>query len=289
MNPMRPFNFNNVHEDGFTLVELLVVLATIGILAVLLLPAIAGTKPNSQAFQCLENQRQLTIGWRMYAEDNSDKLVPNGDQQHPLYGTLPTDLRLQSGGLWYQWAPGSMQTTFLYQTNYLLVSALYPYVKTINVYKCPADFSNFTFPVSPHTRSYSMNCYLSPIIGNGTQAHPDGSWTSVGLDGTRNFFRDSDLVQPGPSTTFVLIDENERSINDSYFISDPTQGNYWQDIPAIRHSGACVLSYADGRSEMKRWTDSNILGFKGVTGPIGGAPNSTDAAWLQARATSFTK
>jgi hypothetical protein len=40
---------------------------------------------------------------------------------------------------------------------------------------------------------------------------------------------------------------------------------------------------------MKRWTDSAILGFKGSQGPISGVPNSTDAAWLQARATSFIK
>jgi Tfp pilus assembly protein FimT len=42
-------------------VELLIVLATVAVLAVMLLPAIAGTKPSSQAFQCLENQRQLTL------------------------------------------------------------------------------------------------------------------------------------------------------------------------------------------------------------------------------------
>src|SRR5450432_3021879 len=74
---MRSFIFNKACEDGFTLVELLVVMATAGILAMLLLPAIAGTKPNSQAFQCLENQRQLTLAWQMYAADNTDLLAPN--------------------------------------------------------------------------------------------------------------------------------------------------------------------------------------------------------------------
>ena len=57
---------------GFTLVELAVVIATVAVLAALLLPALAGTRPNAQAFQCLENQRQLILAWQMYAQDNSD-------------------------------------------------------------------------------------------------------------------------------------------------------------------------------------------------------------------------
>jgi prepilin-type processing-associated H-X9-DG protein len=85
-------------------------------------------------------------------------------------------------------------------------------------------------------------------------------------------------------------DENEYSINDGYFVSDPAQGNAWQDIPASRHDGGCVLSYADGHSEMKRWTDTKILNYKGTFGGlILGDPNSSDAAWLQARATFLIK
>jgi len=62
---------------GFTLIELCVVLATVAVLAAVLLPALADTKPNSQAFQCLNNQRQIMLAWQMYAADNSDLLPPN--------------------------------------------------------------------------------------------------------------------------------------------------------------------------------------------------------------------
>ena len=51
--------FKTSRHDGFTLIELLVVGATVGMLALLLLPALAATKPDSQSFQCLENERQL--------------------------------------------------------------------------------------------------------------------------------------------------------------------------------------------------------------------------------------
>jgi len=62
---------------GFTLVELGVVIATLAIMVAVLLPALAGTRPNAQAFQCLENQRQLILAWQMYAQDNNDILPPN--------------------------------------------------------------------------------------------------------------------------------------------------------------------------------------------------------------------
>src|SRR5674476_1513181 len=106
MNPTRTFAFRKIRNDGFTLIELLVVIMTVAILAVLLLPALAGTKPNSQAFQCLENLRQLTLGWQMYAEDNNGKLAPNGGQANSVLP--PTDPNYLSGGANFQWCPGNM-------------------------------------------------------------------------------------------------------------------------------------------------------------------------------------
>ncbi len=205
----------------------------------------------------------------MYANDNSGKIVPNGGQANTP-STFP-DPRLLPGAAWYQWCPGNMDAYSPYATNFVQAGAIYQYVNTM-IYKCPGDFAVFKFgPISvPHARSYSMNCYLSPIAGD--------SWTSVGLDGTRNFYKDSDDLQPGPSMTYVLIDENEHSINDAFFVSDPTQGNYWQDVPATRHGASCGLSYADGHSEIKHWKDGTIMNYTGSGGKITGDPNSGDAA-----------
>jgi prepilin-type N-terminal cleavage/methylation domain-containing protein/prepilin-type processing-associated H-X9-DG protein len=279
MNATCPVAFKTVHDDGFTLIELLVVIGTVAILATLLLPALAGTKPNSQAFQCLENLRQLTLGWQMYAGDNNGRLAPNGNQSDTPPGILPDDPKLLSGGSLYQWCPGNMNAYNPQQTAFVQDSALYQYVLNTALYHCPADYSTYHFGsiTIPRARSYSMNCYLAPIH----------SWTSVGVLGTRNYYKDSDLNKPGPFMTFVFIGENENSINDGFFVSDPTQVNYWQDIPASRHAGAAGLAYADGHTEMKRWTDSGVLGYKGGTGPLPGNPNSSDTDWLHQRATSL--
>jgi hypothetical protein len=112
------------------------------------------------------------------------------------------------------------------------------------------------------------------------------TWTSIG---TENIFKDTGFSL-GASMTYVLIDENENTINDAFFVSDPTQVNWWQDVPASRHGAAGGLSYADGHSEIKRWRDPKILrqlapGDNGFMGD----PSSTDSAWLEARATILTK
>jgi prepilin-type processing-associated H-X9-DG protein len=221
----------------------------------------------------------------MYNGDNNGRLAPNCEQQEQPTG--PNDTSIQPGGLYVQWCPGDLKnaTLITYQTSFIEAGLIYPYVKTINVYKCPADQSVVKFgPISfPKPRSYSMNCWLSP--------YPGKDAFSIGIGGptkARIFNKDTDIVQPGPSMTFVLIDENEKSIDDAYFAGSPGWPNYWVNISATRHGGAGGLSFADGHSEIKTWKDKYVLNPPTAGGSsFASDPTSGDNAWLEQRESSL--
>src|SRR5436190_19891376 len=78
--------------NGFTLIELLVVIAIIAILASLLLPALSKAKLKATGISCVNNQKQLGLGFLMYAHDYSDHII--GTAKPEMAVDLP------GGGYW---------------------------------------------------------------------------------------------------------------------------------------------------------------------------------------------
>jgi len=90
---------------GFSLVELLVVVAIIALLAALLLPALARAKEKARSMQCVSNLRQWGLAYGMYADDNDDALPRRGqgvqvlnqiDRPEDWFNALPAYFALPS-------------------------------------------------------------------------------------------------------------------------------------------------------------------------------------------------
>ena len=289
-----------MNQRAFTLIELLVVIAIIGILAALLLPVLSQAKQRAQGAICLGGGKQMMLAVLLYADDHGDRFPPNPDDGNTLPGHNWVGGEAGMGGP-EEFNPDVLQDP----ARDLIINYL---GKSVAIFRCPADRRQGVYQgghpslrgqVVPAARTFSMNQAVGTICagydatGSSHDGTPSLSVNGPWLDDSgrqhrrnspwRTYGRTSEVIAPGPSGLWVLIDEDAHGLNDAAFAVG-MQIPGWLDWPGTYHNFGCGFSFADGHSETHHWKDGSTR--YGVGG-VGSAPSDPgqwhDWSWVTAR------
>ena len=249
--PYRPTHPQH-HRAGFTLIELLVVIAIIALLASMLLPSLSRAKEKARSAKCLNNVRQMSLGYAFYADDNRDDIVTLY-----LFVKPPPTALIKDSVTWW-------------------VDLLRPSLQGTNVIACPSVRNGFGIAMN-HVELTAWSDVSKPKLSGIKNPSASVPMADAGL--IRNIKdKDPDQWQEKPNSAFLYW---RTPTNVGYYDSDPQR-------PVGRHNRRSNMGFVDGHAASEKVSSLGLQFYSGkdeagkeATGTLAfGGNGKHDPRWL---------
>jgi prepilin-type N-terminal cleavage/methylation domain-containing protein/prepilin-type processing-associated H-X9-DG protein len=251
--------FRSDLKTAFTLLELLVVMAIIGILGGLLLTVLGKARHSAHGVICSNNLRQLQLTIFLYAADHDDFVVWTAINLRRSWVYSAEYARLTHR------PEGTTNVQWLIDPK---LAAYADYISNPGVYKCPGDNTKVAINDRWHSwvRSYGAT-FLQRKMQDFDRAKS--------LDG-----------QPvPPSRNYTFSEPHPGYLHGVYGVN--ADGERFATFPAYWHNGTAGFAFADGHVELRRWVDPRTKRpledkrkLEAGTSVIVFSPGNADSKWI---------
>ena len=246
-------------RQGWTLIEILVVVSILAVLVAILLPCLSAAREQGRRAVCRGRLRQLYYAWNQYADDHEGRLVYCLTWKPQIYLTPP---RESTPWLLGRAVPSKPMEALSREDwrDMLSQGALWPYVREVDMYGCPACPSQLRISLDS---SGLMNIVKTPIrlsYSIPASLGTDGPLPITGLPsaelrgaGQASLYVSSlqEMTRPAPGVRMVFICEGDLRAAYAVSYEEPR----WYSPPPAYHRDGTTVSFADGHCEYWKWSD----------------------------------